>query len=112
MNPHGIEQLIDNDYSHRMILVRVESPTDTRIKRYMARLGKSPTEHQLSEAFLRLNRDIDDFEKFDAKTVYTFDGGRYGKYKIPIIDVDNSGDYDFNDNINWILSEVSECQGD
>ena len=66
LNPDGIEQLISNGYAERMMIAYVLCDTETRIKRYYNRLGDNPTEHQLAEGYLRLLRDIKDFDEFDS----------------------------------------------
>ena len=68
LNPHGVSQFLENGYADRMIIIQVCVPTETRILRYMNRLGENPTEKQLAEGFLRLVRDIEDFREFEDST--------------------------------------------
>lgn len=93
-NPHGVNQIIDNGYADRIMLVHVVCDTETRIKRYFNRLGESPTEHQLAEGFLRLLRDIEDFDNFKGEFKYTneFYCSQTDDYKyrgVPLIEVYN-----------------------
>lgn len=96
LNPDGVNQMIDNGYADRMRIVYVVCDAETRIKRYRARLGDNPTEAQLAEGFLRLLRDIEDFDKFINKMVYIgFGLAPIYNYRLtPVIAVENN-DYNF-----------------
>jgi guanylate kinase len=100
MNPHGINQIIEKGYSDRMLIIYVNAPMSTRVKRYHKRLGDNPTEHQLSEGFLRLLRDMEDFEQFDYEI-----GGwddEYSYREVPVDIITNDGD----DDLNYTLNEI------
>ena len=102
LNPDGIEQLISNGYAERMMIVYVLCDTETRIKRYYNRLGDNPTEHQLAEGYLRLLRDINDFDEFKKEFRYTneFHCSQIDDYKyknVPLIGVFNIEDDDVED---------------
>lgn len=104
LNPDGVSQLINNGYGDRMMIVYVNCPTQTRIKRYHNRLGDNPTEHQLAEGFLRLLRDIYDFEKFDSVII---EGGydQYNWYKDVPVEIVVNGD---DDDIEWNLETIHD----
>ena len=109
LNPDGIEQLISNGYAERMMIVYVLCDTETRIKRYYNRLGDNPTEHQLAEGYLRLLRDINDFEKFDDVKQITWDDVEWDyEYKgVPTNEVYNIDREDIR-HILWSIKDFIE----
>lgn len=109
LNPDGVDQMIANGYAERMMIVYVLCDTETRIKRYYNRLGDNPTEHQLAEGYLRLLRDINDFEKFDDVKQITWGGINWDyEYKcVPTSEVYNIDREDIR-HILWSIKNFTE----
>jgi len=107
LNPHGIDQFIEQGYADRMIIVYVVTRSDIRIKRYFNRLGDNPTEHQLAEGFLRLLRDIEDFDKFEKETKYNYENEHSYK-NVPLYHILNSDEDEPEYEIEALIDFVNE----
>ena len=84
VNPEGLYQILETELADRIVIVYVNVDDWTRVNRYNSRLGgiENMSIQQKAEAYERIIRDNNDFEKFDDWVMNVRDG-------IPILSILN-----------------------